>query len=200
MASKRKRKLEQKAARAIDNRMAARRDAFNDTLWKYGPPLFVALLLLTAIFFIFIYEPGNPSAESWNLEEAETGEMYNSDNYYNDGVTFIEFFNSECGHCQAQTKPLKEVFSNYSSKINMFSIGGYKLGSGQDSKSDVASFKFEYGLNWPHLYDDSGELMRAYGFQSYPSMVLIKDGEIAYSHSGKLSSEVLSAEIDKLLI
>ena len=199
MASKRKRKLEKKASRAIDQKMTARRDALNEGLWRYGPPIFVILILLTAIFFIFIYEPGNPSAEPWNLEEAETGQMYNSEDYYDDGVTLVEFFNSECGHCQAQTKPLKEVYANYSNKIDMFSIGGYKLGSGQDTKSDIASFKFEYTLNWPHLYDSSGDLMREYGFSSYPSMILIKNGEIVYSHSGQLTSEALSAEIDKYL-
>ncbi len=199
MASKRKRKLEQKAARAIDDKMSARRDAFNEMLWKYAPPVFVALILLTGIFFIFIYEPGAPSAEPWKLEEAETGVMYDSDDYYNEGVTLVEFFNTRCGHCQDQTEPLKEVYSEYSGQINMFAIGGYKLGNNQDSKGDIASFKFEYGLEWPHLIDTSAELMRDYGFSSYPSMVIIKDGEIVYSHSGKLSAEALSAEIDKYL-
>jgi len=199
MASKRKKKMAQKASRAVDDKMAARRDAFNEALWKYGPPIFVAVILLTAIFFIFVYEPGNPSAESWNLEESETGIMYNSDDYYGEGVTLVEFFNSRCGHCQAQTDSLNEVYSEYKDRINMFAIGGYKLGSNQDSKGDIASFKLEYGLDFPHLYDTSGDLMHDYGFQSYPSMVLIKDGEIVYSHSGKLSAELLSAEIDKHL-
>ncbi len=39
--------------------------------------------------------------------------------------------------------------------------------------------------------------MRDYGFNSYPSMVLIKDGEIVYSHSGKLTYDQLSDEIEK---
>ena len=42
----------------------------------------------------------------------------------------------------------------------MFSIGGYKLGSGQDSATNIANFKTEYGSQWPHLFDSSGELMR----------------------------------------
>ena len=201
MASKRKKKMEMKASRAVDDKMVARRDAFNEALWKYGPPILVSLILVAAIFFIFIYEPGNPSAESWNLEEADTGVMYNSDDYYSEGVTLVEFFNTRCGHCQVQTDALNEVYAKYkdTSGFNMFAIGGYKLGSNQDSKGDIASFKFEYGLEFPHLYDPSAGLMRDYGFQSYPSMVLIKDGEIVYSHSGKLSAEALSAEIDKHL-
>ena len=82
----------------------------------------------------------------------------------------------------------------------MFSIGGYKLGATKvDSKNDIASFKFKYTLEWPHLYDNSGELMRDYGFNSYPSIALVKDGEIVYSHSGGLTYEELSKEIEKYL-
>jgi thiol-disulfide isomerase/thioredoxin len=113
-------------------------------------------------------------------------------------LTLVEFFHTECPHCQQQTEPLKEIYSNYSSEIDMFSIGGYKLGSNKvDSKNDLQQFKFQYTLNWPHLYDANGELMRDYGFNSYPSMVLIKDGEIVYSHSGKLTYDQLSAQIEK---
>ena len=41
--------------------------------------------------------------------------------------------------------------------------------------------------------------MRDYGFSSYPSMVLIKNGEIVHSHSGKMTEAQLSAQIDKYL-
>jgi hypothetical protein len=39
--------------------------------------------------------------------------------------------------------------------------------------------------------------MRDYGFSSYPSMVLIKDGEIVFSHSGQISYDDLAKEIEK---
>jgi len=140
------------------------------------------------------------TVDSWTLEEAETGEMYSLNQYYDNGnLIFIEFFHTDCSHCHEQTGPLKEIYEEYGkdNTINMFSIGGYSLGSNTDDKSDIASFKFEYSLYWPHLYDTSGELMRDYGFISYPSMVLIKDGEIVYSHSGQLSSDGLSEQINK---
>ena len=41
--------------------------------------------------------------------------------------------------------------------------------------------------------------MRDYGFSSYPSMSFIKDGEIVYSHSGKMSESQLSAQIEKYI-
>ena len=201
MASKRRRKLERKASRSIDQKMQARRDNFTETLWRFGPPVLVLLILLTVIFFVFIYEPGNPRPEEWTLEEADTGVIYSSKDYYDDDqVTMVEFFQSGCSHCQKQATVLKEINSNYSSEINMFSIGGYKMGSNTDSKSNVASFKFQYhNSQWPHLYDPTGDLMREYDFNSYPSMALIKNNEIVYHHSGQLTYDQLSAEIDKHL-
>ena len=201
MASKRKRKLELKASRTIDQKMQVRRDNFIETLWRFGPPVLVLLILLTVIFFVFIYEPGNPRPEEWTLEEADTGVIYSSKDYYDDDqVTMVEFFQSGCSHCQNQATVLKEINSNYSSEINMFSIGGYKMGSNTDSKSNIASFKFQYhNSQWPHLYDPTGDLMREYDFNSYPSMALIKNNEIVYHHSGQLTYDQLSAEIDKHL-
>ena len=209
MASKRKRKLEQKALREMDVKMKARRENLNEKLWQFGPPVIVILIILGAIFFMFFYEAGNLRSEEWTLEEAETGVMYSSDDYYyDDQLTLVEFFYSGCSHCQNQAPVLKEINNNYmditsenySANFNMFSIGGYKFGSNTDSKSDVASFKFQYhNSQWPHLYDSSGDLMREYGFSSYPSMALIKNNEIVYAHSGGQTYDQLSAEIDKHL-
>ncbi|MCK5921956.1 MAG: hypothetical protein KAG66_13510, partial [Methylococcales bacterium] len=71
MASKRRRKLELKASRSIDQKMQIRRDTFNENLWRFGPPVITLLVLLVVIFFVFIYEPGNPRPEEWTLEEAD---------------------------------------------------------------------------------------------------------------------------------
>ena len=207
MASKRKRKLEKKSSRDFQEKMQARRESANDALWKYGLPLVVILVVGLGVYFAFFYELGDPKAEEWELEDPQTGEMFSSDDYYNDGLTFVEFFNTKCGHCQEQEPILGDIFDkymteespDYTSSFNMFSIGGYKLGSGQDSATDISNFKTEYGSQWPHLFDSSGGLMRDYGFSSYPSMVLIKNGEIVYSHSGKMTEAQLSSQIDKYL-
>jgi thiol-disulfide isomerase/thioredoxin len=187
--------------------MQARRNNFNENLWRFGPPVITLLVLLVVIFFVFIYEPGNPRPEEWTLEEADTGVIYSSKDYYDgDQLTLVEFFQSQCGHCQEQAPVLKEINDNYMDdtsenySFNMFSIGGYKLGSSTDSKSNVDSFKFQYhNSQWPHLYDPTGDLMSDYGFSSYPSMALIKNNEIVYQHQGRLTYDQLSAEIDKYL-
>lgn len=198
MASKRKRKLEMKAAQNKDTKMAARRQAFNDNLWKYGLPIGVALMLIVVVYFGFFYTVGPASADGWRLEDAETGDVYRSEDYYNNGkLTLVEFFHTECGYCKQQTDALNEVHANYSSEVDMFAIGGYKLGSNSDSKSDIASFKFKYTMSFPHLYDKDGELMRSYGFSSYPGLALIKDGEIVFSSSGLKSYQEIANQIEK---
>lgn len=199
MASKRKRKLEKKSSTEFQEKMKARRASANDALWTYGLPLVVILVVGLGIYFAFFYDIGDPKAEKWELEDPQSGEIYASEDYYNDGLTIVEFFNTQCGHCRDQAPVLNEVYSNYSSQINMFAIGGYKLGSGQDSASSISNFKVNYNMQFPHLYDPSGDLMRDYGFSSYPSIAFIKDGQIVYSHSGKLTESQLSAQIDNYL-
>ena len=199
MASKRKRKLEKKSSKEFQEKMRARRNSANDALWTYGLPLIVILVVGLGIYFAFFYDLGDPKAEKWELEDPQTGDIYSSEDYYNDGLTIIEFFNSQCGHCKDQAPVLNEIHSNYSSEVNMFAIGGYKLGSGQDSASTISNFKSNYNMQFPHLYDPSGELMRDYGFSSYPSMAFIKNEEIVYSHSGKMSESQLSAQIEKYI-
>lgn len=199
MASKRKRKLAQKSSRQFEEKMQARRASANDALWSYGLPLVVILVVGLGVYFAFFYDLGDPKAEKWELEDPQTGEMFASEDYYNDGLTIVEFFNSQCGHCKDQAPVLNKIYSNYSSEINMFAIGGYKLGNGQDSASSISNFKTNYNSQFPHLYDPSGDLMRDYGFSSYPSMSFIKDGEIVYSHSGKMSESQLSAQIEKYI-
>lgn len=199
MASKRKRKLAQKSSRQFEEKMQARRASANDALWSYGLPLVVILVVGLGVYFAFFYDLGDPKAEKWELEDPQTGETFASEDYYNDGLTIVEFFNSQCGHCKDQAPVLNKIYSNYSSEINMFAIGGYKLGNGQDSASSISNFKTNYNSQFPHLYDPSGDLMRDYGFSSYPSMSFIKNGEIVYSHSGKMSESQLSAQIEKYI-
>ncbi|GIR28243.1 MAG: hypothetical protein CM15mP42_11930 [Methanobacteriota archaeon] len=86
----------------------------------YGPtvlPLVVILVVGLGIYFAFFYELGDPSAEKWELEDPQTGEVYASEDYYSNGLTIVEFFNSKCGACQSQAPILNDVYSNYSSEL-----------------------------------------------------------------------------------
>ena len=95
MASKRKRKLEKKSSKEFQEKMQARRASANDALWAYGLPLAVILVVGLGVYFAFFYEMGDPSAEEWELEDPQSGEIYSSEDYNNNRLTIVEIFNTK---------------------------------------------------------------------------------------------------------
>ena len=197
MASKRKRKQMLKQDRVLEQRMDRRREAFSNLAWKLGIAALVILLVGSGGWYFFFYEPGPAVPEPWRLEDTE-GEWHDSDDYYKNGLTLVEFLHSECPHCNEQAPDLNNLHVEYRDNLSgFFSIGGFKLGSNQDDMQDLYDFRSMHGSGWPHLYDTYGELMSDYGFSNYPSFVLVKDGDIVWKHSGRLSYNELAAVLDQ---
>ena len=108
----------------------------------------------------------------WNLNDID-GNEHKSKDYYKQNLTLIEFFHTDCPHCQNQIPVLKEFYSNYSSEVNLLSIGGYSLGSNKDNLTTLKNFSLEHNTTWPYLYDDQYSLIQAFGHNSYPSWTLL---------------------------
>ena len=108
----------------------------------------------------------------WNLNDVE-GNEHKSKDYYKQNLTLIEFFHTDCVHCQNQIPALKEFYSNYSSEVNLLSIGGYSMGSNGDNLTKLQDFVSEHNTTWPYLYDDEYSLIQAFGHNSYPSWTLL---------------------------
>ena len=109
---------------------------------------------------------------NWNLNDIE-GNMHKSKDYYKQNLTLIEFFHTDCSHCQNQIPVLKEFHSNYSSEVNLLSIGGYSMGSNEDNLTEFQDFALEHNTTWPYLYDDEYSLIQAFGHNAYPSWTLL---------------------------
>ena len=108
----------------------------------------------------------------WNLNDIE-GDEHKSKDYYKQNLTLIEFFHTDCSHCQNQIPVLKDFYSNYSSEVNLLSIGGYSMGSNEDNLTDLQDFVLVHNATWPYLYDDEYSLIQAFGHNSYPSWTLL---------------------------
>ena len=132
----------------------------------------------------------------WNLNDID-GNEHKSKDYYKQNLTLIEFFHTDCPHCQSQIPVLKELYSNYSSEVNLLSIGGYSLGSNKDNLTTLQNFSLEHNTTWPYLYDDQYSLIQAFGHNSYPSWTLLagdmEDGnaQIVATTSGSQTYEQL---------
>ena len=110
---------------------------------------------------------------NWIINDIN-GTSHKSSDYYKQNLTLIEFFHTDCGHCGAQIPALKEFHSNYSSDVNVISVGGYGLGGNIDNLSTIQDFTTEHNVSWTYLYDEEGILMNTFGLNSYPSWVLLE--------------------------
>ena len=122
---------------------------------------------------------------------------HKSTDYYNSNLTLLEFFHTDCGHCSAQIPALKEFHSNYSSEVNVISVGGYGLGGNIDNLSTIQEFTSEHNVSWTYLYDEDSTLMSTFGLDSYPSWVLLEgnmetgEAQIVGTSSGTKSYDSL---------
>ena len=126
----------------------------------------------------------------WDLVDIN-GSQHSSSTYYEQNLTLIEFFHTDCSHCQNQIPALKEFHADHSSNINIVSVGGYGLGGDIDNVSTIYDFTIEHNTTWPYLYDESHQLMQVFGMNSYPSWVLLEGDQIVSRASGSKSYEQL---------
>ena len=126
----------------------------------------------------------------WDLVDTN-GSQHSSSTYYEQNLTLIEFFHTDCSHCQNQIPALKEFHANHSSDVNIVSVGGYGLGGNVDNTSTIENFTIDHNATWTYLYDDSHQLMQVFGMNSYPSWVLLEEDQIVARTSGSKSYEQL---------
>ena len=129
-------------------------------------------------------------SQDWKLDDMN-GTEHSSSTYYEQNLTLLEFFHTECPHCQDQIPALKEFHANYSSNVSVISIGGYSLGGNVDNISTIENFPVEHNTTWTYLYDESHQLMQVFGMNSYPSWVLLEGDQIVAHATGSKSYEQL---------
>ena len=133
---------------------------------------------------------------NWIINDIN-GTVHKSTDYYNANLTLLEFFHTDCGHCNAQIPALEEFYSNYSSEVNLISVGGYSLGENVDNLSKIQDFVSEHNASWTYLYDEDASLMSTFGLNSYPSWVLLEgdmetgEAQIVGTSSGTKSYDSL---------
>ena len=111
---------------------------------------------------------------SWTLPGADNT-TYKSRDYYNNNLTLIEFFHTDCSVCNAQIPDLKEFHANFSDEVDVISIGGYSLGGNVDDISSIEDFASAHNASWPYVLDEEGIMMTKFGLESrYPSWVLLE--------------------------
>ena len=132
----------------------------------------------------------------WNINDIN-GTKHKSTDYYKSNLTLIEFFHTDCGHCNTQMPALEEFHSNYSSEVNIISVGGSSLSGNKDNLSEIQDFVSQHNASWTYLYDEDEILKSSFGLSGYPSWVLLEgdmetgEAQIVHVSSGTKSYDNL---------
>jgi len=136
-------------------------------------------------------------APYWSINDIN-GTKHKSTDYYDKNLTLLEFFHTDCGHCNTQMPVLEEFHSNFSSEVNIISVGGYSLGGNKDNLSDLQEFNSEHNASWTYLHDEEAMLMSSFGFTGYPSWVLL-EGDVEAGEAQIISSSTGTKSYDNLV-
>ena len=134
-------------------------------------------------------------ASDWKLDDMNSTE-HSSSTYYDQNLTLLEFFHTNCSHCENQIPALREFNANYSSNVSTISVGGYSLGGNLDNVSNVENFTIDYNATWTYLYDDTHSLMGTFGVAAYPSWILLDGDQIVGRHTGGMSYTELESFVE----
>jgi cytochrome c biogenesis protein CcmG/thiol:disulfide interchange protein DsbE len=113
-------------------------------------------------------------------------------------AVLVNIWATWCPPCRAEMPAIEKLYEEYKGQ------GLVVLGVNstvQDNPLDIVPFVNEYGLNFPILLDETGEVARKYDLRSLPSSFFInRDGTIhEVVIGGPMSEALLRTRIEEIL-
>ncbi|GFN31428.1 TlpA family protein disulfide reductase [Paenibacillus xylaniclasticus] len=108
----------------------------------------------------------------------------------------ISFWTSWCDSCQAEVPRMNAWFAEYGSQLDFYAINATK----DDSRSEAEQFMTKYGVQYPVLFDSSGEAAARYEVQILPTFFLIdRSGKLQDILYGEVHEELMHRKIKELI-
>ena len=145
-----------------------------------------SLIIAFLVFFATIaYSQSSiPAAEIKTLE----GQMVNLADIANEKkFTILSFWATWCSPCKKELDAIAEIYDDW---LETFDVQLVAI-SVDDTRALAKVKPMVAEKEWPYLIltDANQVLMRDLHFQSVPYTVLLKDGEIIYTHNGYLPGD-----------
>lgn len=155
-------------------------------------------VLIIFALFAFVVFGQDKKAPDFMLEDLE-GEYVELADVIGEGPVIVSFWATWCKPCVEEMKAYNKIIEEMKEKG--VSIVAISVDS-EKSVSKVEPFVKSHGYDFTVLLDTNGETARKYYAQTVPHSVLLdKDGNIVYQHSGYKKGDELEMkkEIEKLL-
>ena len=111
-------------------------------------------------------------------------------------VVILTFWTSWCRPSQSEMPHLQSVYDQFKDDIEILAVNF----TSKDNVEDVRQFVKDYGLTFPILLDEEGEIASMFRAISLPTTVIIdKAGIVQHELMGPLDEETLLEHITPLL-
>lgn len=138
---------------------------------------FLLLFLFLVVWNINAQELPNITLKSLDGKSVTTQEISKSDN-----IKVLSFWATWCVPCINELDAISDVYEEWQEETNVEIIAI----STDDSRTRKRVKPLVNGKGWDYeiLIDENQDLKRALNITSLPHIVIIKNGEIVYRHSG----------------
>lgn len=160
--------------------------------------LIIALPFIVFVgILVLIYGPfGDGTTTDFTLTDVQGRGTFTL-NAHRGKVVVIEFFSIDCSSCHSYFPTLQQIRTLYSNEeLTMISI---LVPWAHDTENLLRTYAAENGIRW-YIALDTSKVTDNYKVRSTPTTVLVdKNGDIAFKQSGIISIVVLQTKIDSLL-
>ena len=133
----------------------------------------------------------NPMAPDFELKD-QNGEVHRLSDYKGK-VVFLNFWASWCGPCRNEIPHIQKVYEDLKDDEDVVI-----LSLNNEDPAGVKEFMDSFGMTYPTLFDETGNVFRTYGVRSFPTTYMIdKDGYVYGYIRGSLNEETIYQMIEE---
>lgn len=111
-------------------------------------------------------------------------------------IVIINFWASWCNPCKIEAPHLQAYYEKHKEDVEILAVNV----TSKDKKAAVQTFVDQYGLTFPILLDESGDISTMYGAFTIPTTIILnRNGEIEQEIAGPLEENRLEDLIQPLI-